>query len=181
MSPTEPHIYLNLDDIPSLFSDEFPSRASQTQWHDSCRRVHPFVFSAKHYFKGSKDTRGQVYKKQSTNFIILSLQRHEPLHPQNISFKKQEKLIFDGRTPTGATEKVLIKWHKGYRQYRIKDVIKHCEMIWWADETRSRSLYMKEKGDAAVRVVLKTQELQLRRCLWPNRRGKLQYSTVSAL
>lgn len=99
MSPTEPHIYLNLDDVQSLFSDELlSSRASQTHWHDSCRRVRPFLFSAKHYFKESKDTRGQVYKKQSTNFIILSLQRHEPLHPQNISFKKQTRKI-DFRWP----------------------------------------------------------------------------------
>lgn len=30
-------------------------------------------------------------KKQSTNFIILSLQRHEPLYPQNISLGKKQK------------------------------------------------------------------------------------------
>lgn len=30
-------------------------------------------------------------KKQSTNFIILSLQRHKPLYPQNISLKKKKK------------------------------------------------------------------------------------------
>lgn len=31
-------------------------------------------------------------KKQSTNFIILSLQRHKPLYPQNISLKKKKKI-----------------------------------------------------------------------------------------
>ncbi len=33
-------------------------------------------------------------KKQSTNFIILSLQRHKPLYPQNISLKKQKQNSF---------------------------------------------------------------------------------------
>lgn len=58
-----------------------------------------------------------MYKKQSTNFIILSLQRHKPLYPQNISLKKKKKKkIFDCRTPTGAMEKVPIIWHEGYQQ-----------------------------------------------------------------
>lgn len=35
-------------------------------------------------------THRQMYKKQSTNFIILSLQRHEPLYPQNISLGKNK-------------------------------------------------------------------------------------------
>lgn len=52
------------------------------------------VFSETFFFKESKDTLGQMYKKQSTNFIILSLQRHKPLYPQNISLKKQKKKDF---------------------------------------------------------------------------------------
>lgn len=48
-----------------------------------------------------------MYKKQSTNFIILSLQRHEPLNPQNISLEKTKRKIafFDGRDTQQAQRK----------------------------------------------------------------------------
>lgn len=41
--------------------------------------------------KKDTHTEGPMRKKQSTNFIILSLQRHKPLYPQNISLKKKKK------------------------------------------------------------------------------------------
>lgn len=42
-------------------------------------------------FKKDTHTLGPMRKKQSTNFIILSLQRHKPLYPQNISLKNKTK------------------------------------------------------------------------------------------
>lgn len=97
--------------------------------------------------KKAKTRAGRCIKNKVQTLLFCLYKGTSLFIPKTFLLKnKQEKSIFDGRTPTGATEKVLIKWHKGYRQYRNKDIIKHCEMIWWADETRSRSLYMKEKG-----------------------------------
>lgn len=65
------------------------------------------------FWKKERHTLGKMCKKQSTNFIILSLQRHKPLYPQNISLekkkhnKKNNKIAFWWPyTRTGRTEKV---------------------------------------------------------------------------
>lgn len=69
MSPTEPHVYLNLDDVQSLFSDELSSSqpegdtcASAVPTNQSCRSVHPFMLSAKlfFFFKESRHARANV-------------------------------------------------------------------------------------------------------------------------
>lgn len=93
MSPTEPHVYLTLDDVHSLFSDELLSSGA-TSTRQLEESLFFGVFSETFFFKESEDTLGQMYKKQSTNFIILSLQRHKPLYPRNISLKKQKKIDF---------------------------------------------------------------------------------------
>lgn len=127
------------------------------------------------FFGKTRRRPSKMCKKQSTNFIILSLQRHKPLYPQNISPGKQNKKIafWWPYTQTGPTERDqrtngrgeerAPKGEERYRQQNsIKDFFKWCE-----GQTRPdvRGLYMDRKGDTQpCGFYSSPQELQLRRC-----------------
>lgn len=131
--------------------------------HRSWRRVH---FQSNALLKKAK-THGQMYKKQSTNFIILSLQRHEPLYPQNISLgKKKTKRKIAFRRPVHQQAQRKRFQSNGTRDtdnIENKDGIKHCGKIkWYNGQTRrdAGGCTCKRRGDTAVRFVLKLKSFR---------------------
>lgn len=117
MSPTEPHVFLNVDGVQSLFSDELlTSGANQTQTRavstkQSWRTVHRFTFSVK-----AKTRMGKRIKNKVQTLLFCLYKGTSLFIPKTFLLKnktKQKKIAFRWPYTNGPNGKGLDQMTRG--------------------------------------------------------------------
>lgn len=86
-------------------------------------------------------------KKQSTNFIILSLQRHKPLYPQNISLKKKQNSFLMTKYTERSNRKGSENRQRGDGEAEAPKRERRQEMLTTEKQRRHRTFKTKTKND----------------------------------